>query len=74
MNATPDSPIPVPPPATFSSLSTKVPANEYERFLAALPESLQAECRARLAGSGLSPDHPVFQLLADFYEKTASAK
>jgi hypothetical protein len=52
----------------------EVPANEYERFLAALPDALRDECRSRLAGSGLSPDHPVFQLLADFYEKTAPAK
>ncbi len=43
------------------------PANEYERFLKALPETIREECRARLAGSGLSPDHMVFKVLADLY-------
>lgn len=49
---------------------TNVPANEYERFLASLPDALREECRARLTGLGFSPDHPVFQVLADFYEKS----
>ena len=48
---------------------THVPGNEYERFLISLPEALREECRNRLSGSGFSPDHPVFQVLADFYEK-----
>jgi hypothetical protein len=38
-------------------------------FLASLPNALREECRNRLTGSGFSPDHPVFQVLADFYEK-----
>jgi hypothetical protein len=48
---------------------TSVPTNEYERFLASLPNALREECRTRLTGSGFSPDHPVFQVLADFFEK-----
>jgi hypothetical protein len=72
MNANPENPSL--PTEETASPSAEIPSNEYERFLAALPESLRAECRSRLAGSGLSPDHPVFQLLADFYEKTASTK
>jgi hypothetical protein len=55
-----------PPPVK----GTNVPANEYERFLASLPDALREECRARLTGSGFSPDHPVFQVLADFFEKS----
>jgi hypothetical protein len=51
-----------------------VPANEFERFLATLPEPLREECRSRLSGSGLSPDHPVFAVLADFYEKNIPNK
>ena len=70
MNANPENPsLSV---AETSPLAAAIPSNEYERFLAALPESLREECRSRLAGSGLSPDHPVFQLLADFYEKTTT--
>src|ERR1700733_11558757 len=68
---TPDTASAIPPTGLFAPES---PANHSERFLAALPESLRAECRSRLAGSGLSPDHPVFQLLADFYEKTTTTK
>jgi hypothetical protein len=60
------------PPAAVQAAD--VPANEYERFLAALPESLREECRTRLTGSNLSPDHPIFQLLADFYEKNGPQK
>jgi hypothetical protein len=71
MKDTPDSPIPIQPTDEAPTPVVEIPANEYERFLAALPEVLRVECRSRLAGSGLSPDHPVFQLLADFYEKTA---
>ena len=52
----------------------EVPANEYERFLLGLPETLREECQAHLNGSGLSPDHPVFKLLADFYEKAPKPK
>ena len=44
-------------------------SNEYERFLSMLPENLREECRSQLAGSGLSPDHPVFKVLADLYKK-----
>ena len=55
------------PPAT-------VPANEFERFLATLAEPLREECKTRLSGSGLSPDHPVFAVLADFYEKNIPKK
>ena len=46
-----------------------VPANEFERFLATLSEPLREEIQTRLSGSGLSPNHPVFTALADFYEK-----
>lgn len=42
-----------------------LPPNEYERFLAVLPEAVREECRTRLAGSGLSADHLVFRVLAD---------
>lgn len=61
MNATPATPAPV-------------PANEFERFLATLSEPLREQCKARLSGSGLSPDHPVFAVLADFYEKNPPRK
>ena len=54
--------------------STPVPANEFERFLATLTEPLREECKTRLSGSGLSPDHPVFAVLADFYEKNMPMK
>jgi hypothetical protein len=74
MNSNPENPVHAPSAGETSSPVSEIPNNEYERFLAALPETLRAECRARLAGSGLSPDHPVFQLLADFYEKTSPAK
>jgi hypothetical protein len=56
-------------PALSPVKETTIPANEYERFLASLPDALREECRNRLTGSGFSPDHPVFQVLADFYEK-----
>jgi len=51
-----------------------VPANEFERFLATLPEALREEIKSRLSGSGLSPNHPVFTALADFYEKNIPNK
>jgi hypothetical protein len=51
-------------PATAS-----VPPNEYERFLAALPEPLRKPCRDKLAGSKLAANHPVFQALAEWYEE-----
>jgi hypothetical protein len=54
--------------------SAPVPANEFERFLATLSEPLREQCKARLSGSGLSPDHPVFAVLADFYEKNPPRK
>lgn len=46
------------------------PASEYERFLAALPGPLRKECETKLTGTGLAANHPVFQALADFFEKT----
>jgi hypothetical protein len=49
--------------------ATPVPAGEFERFVATLPELLRDECRTRFAGSGISPNHPVFTMLADFHEK-----
>jgi hypothetical protein len=49
-----------------------VPATEYERFIAALPESFRNECRTKLDGSGLAANHPVFHALAELYEKEAS--
>lgn len=52
-----------PPPAAAA------PANEYERLMTLLPEDMREECKKRLTGSGLSFDHPVFQLLADCFEK-----
>ena len=52
----------------------EAPANEYERFLLGLPPELREECQTRMAGSGLSPNHPIFTLLADFYEKTLRRK
>jgi hypothetical protein len=54
--------------------SAPVPANEFERFLATLSEPLREEIKSRLSGSGLSPNHPVFAVLADFYEKNLSRK
>lgn len=69
MTSSPTIPAPA-EPATVST--TPIPANEYQRFLAALPESLRNECHAQLTGSGFSANHPVFKALADFYEKAAS--
>jgi hypothetical protein len=57
-----------------SAVTPHVPINEYERFLASLPEAWREQCRERLTGSGFSPDHPVFQILADFFEKTPPEK
>ena len=48
-----------------------VPATEYERFIAALPESFRNECRSKLDGSGLAANHPVFHALAELYELEA---
>jgi hypothetical protein len=53
---------PAPAPAT-------VPATQYERFLAALPETFRDECRSKLEGSGLAANHLVFHALAELYEK-----
>lgn len=50
------------------------PSNEYERFLAALPEGMRAGCRERLAGSGISPDHPVFKVLAEVYAQATPTR
>jgi hypothetical protein len=60
--------------STPSIPAASVPANEFERFLANLSEPLREHCMTRLAGSGLSPDHPVFAALADFYEKNLPKK
>lgn len=48
--------------------SSAVPTSDYERFLAAMPETMRADCEARLAGSGLAANHPVFHVLAELYE------
>jgi hypothetical protein len=55
-----------------ASSATTVPPNEYERLLVAMPESLRERCRKQLSGSGLAANHPLFKVLADFYEETAS--
>jgi len=55
--------------STAVAASTPVPANEFERFLASLAEPQREQIQARLSGSGLSPDHPVFAALADLYER-----
>src|SRR5277367_4038221 len=60
--------------STAPVTAASVPANEFERFLATLPEPLREELHSRLSGSGLSPDHPVFAVLADFYEKNIPKK
>jgi len=54
--------------------AASVPASEFERFLATLAEPLREECKTRLSGSGLSPNLPVFKVLADFYEKNMPKK
>jgi hypothetical protein len=46
-----------------------VPTTQYERFLAALPESFRSECRSKLEGFGLAANHPAFLALAQLYEK-----
>jgi hypothetical protein len=46
-----------------------VPTTQYQRFLAAMPEELREPCRSRFKDSGLSPDHAIFQILADIFEK-----
>jgi len=45
-----------------------VPATQYERFLAALPEEFREGCRSKLDGSGFAVNHPVFLALAQLYE------
>ena len=69
MNTTPSIPD---SPETAPAPGAAVPPNEYERFLAALPEPLRKECRAQLTDSGLAANHPLFKILADFYEKAAA--
>jgi len=54
--------------------AASVPASEFERFLATLSEPLREELQSRLSGSGLSPNLPVFKVLADFYEKNIPKK
>jgi hypothetical protein len=44
------------------------PTTDYERFLAALPKSIGDDCEAKLRGSGLAANHPVFLALAELYE------
>jgi hypothetical protein len=61
MSATPSSPV-QPAPAA-------VPATQYERFLAALPEPFRKACHSKLEGSGLAANHPAFLALAELYEK-----
>jgi hypothetical protein len=46
-----------------------VPTTQYERFLAALPDSFRNECRLKLKDSGLAANHPAFLALAELYEK-----
>jgi hypothetical protein len=69
MNASPEAPV-FPHAAPLPTAAA--PATEYERFLAALPDPLREECEAKLTGSGLAANHPVFQVLADFFEKTTA--
>ena len=71
MNTTPSIPVST-ETETAPVPSTAVPANEYERFLAALPEPLRKECQAQLTNSGFSANHPLFKTLADFYEKATA--
>jgi hypothetical protein len=56
-------------PAPPAPAPAPVPATQYERFLAALPETFRDECRSKLDGSGLAANHPVFHALAELYEK-----
>jgi hypothetical protein len=56
-------------PAPPTPVPAAVPATQYERFLAALPETFRDECRSKLDGSGLAANHPVFHALAELYEK-----
>jgi len=51
--------------------ATAVPTNEYERLIAALPEPLREKCRAQLSGSRFAANHPLFKVLADFYEQAS---
>ncbi len=62
------------PPEAAAVPAAAVPANEYQRFLAALPEPLRKECQARLSGGGFAANHPRFRTLADFYEKTGKTE
>jgi hypothetical protein len=49
-----------------------IPSTEYEKFIAALPESFREECQTQLQGSGLAANHPVFGVLAGLYLKQAA--
>jgi hypothetical protein len=60
---------PVAIPVQPAPVPAAVPATQYERFLAALPETFRDECRSKLEGSGLAANHPVFHALAELYEK-----
>lgn len=52
--------------------ATAVPANEYERMLAAMPEPLRQQCQAKISGANFAANHPLFKAMADFYEKLAA--
>jgi hypothetical protein len=61
--------VPTPEP-TVEPLA--IPSTEYEKFIAALPESFREECQTQLQGSGLAANHPVFGVLAGLYLKQAA--
>jgi hypothetical protein len=50
-------------------MTEAAPITDYERFLAALPNDIRDDCEAKLRGSGLAANHPVFLALAELYEK-----
>jgi hypothetical protein len=50
-------------------MTEAAPITDYERFLAALPRDIRDDCEAKLRGSGLAANHPVFLALAELYEK-----
>ncbi len=49
-------------------------ATEYERFVGLLPEDLRAEFEERLGGSRLSPDNPLFGVLADIFSRATKGQ
>jgi hypothetical protein len=68
MSSTPPSSPTVVPPTPSPQPAPAAPSNEFERFLVALPDGMRDECRSKLSGSGLSPDLPVFTVLADLFQ------